>query len=273
MSNSYSLYNTETQEVIPLADTAITLGRSENCGLRINSRDASREHARLYISKGGLAIDDLQSTNGTYVNGVRITEPQHLAPGDSIKIAGEVFTVRMQDLSSQTRLTSIVSMTQIMPAISVKKKPSRLRNFLGLFSFSRNARTRQAVSYVPSFASTHSATINKYLDYFKKNNKGQSKIVLFFYKNDETVAVHCVAEEPTDNTWSIGRCQTSYLVVDDDSVSMHHASLSFTKGVWTLKDQRSTNGVMAYGLRKEAVKLFDEADLRLGDIKLYVRMI
>lgn len=272
MPNSYSLYNTKTEDVLPLSDKSVTMGRSEHCGLRLLDRDASREHARLFTSIGGLTITDLGSTNGTYVNGARITAARHLQPGDTIEIAGEAFTVRMESVDDATRMADVIDMTRIGQVIVVPPpRESFRRNFLGLFSFSRSAK---ASSSTPGSAFTveHRATIDKYLDYFGKAGKG-GKAVLFFHKNNKTLAVHCVAEGTNDNTWAIGRCETSYIMVDDESVSKRHANLSYRRGKWVLDDHKSTNGIMLHGVRRDSIKLIDEADIRMGDVKIYVRLI
>jgi pSer/pThr/pTyr-binding forkhead associated (FHA) protein len=50
----------------------------------------SGRHARLYLQGGYAVIDDLGSTNGTYVNTTRITEPNDLEIGDRIQIGGVI---------------------------------------------------------------------------------------------------------------------------------------------------------------------------------------
>ena len=59
--------------------------------------EISRSHARLSVDASGLcAIEDLGSTNGTYVNGLRISAPQTLSEGDTIELGGT--TVVVQEL-------------------------------------------------------------------------------------------------------------------------------------------------------------------------------
>ena len=51
---------------------ALTVGRAPECGLRLDESGISRTHARLLPTDGGLQIEDLGSTNGTFVNGKRV---------------------------------------------------------------------------------------------------------------------------------------------------------------------------------------------------------
>ena len=65
----------------------LLLGRSREGDGRIPDREISRTHARVYVdADGGLAIEDLGSTNGTFVGGVRITAPRPLSPGDTLRM-------------------------------------------------------------------------------------------------------------------------------------------------------------------------------------------
>ena len=68
-------------------DDELIVGRSQEGQGRLPDIEISRRHARLYLDPdGGLAIEDLGSTNGTFVGGVRITAPRLLSPGDALRM-------------------------------------------------------------------------------------------------------------------------------------------------------------------------------------------
>ncbi|MBW2527110.1 MAG: FHA domain-containing protein [Deltaproteobacteria bacterium] len=75
--------------VLPLSAGATLIGRSVACKVVIDDSDVSRRHARLTISAEGAVIEDLESANGVYVNGERISEPRRLANGDQVSIGHE----------------------------------------------------------------------------------------------------------------------------------------------------------------------------------------
>lgn len=81
---------TGQQFAIPAA--GLTVGRAPDCGLVINDSRVSRQHARLTVEAGRLMIYDLNSTNGTHVNG-QLVQQQPLNPGDVIKIGDAEFQV------------------------------------------------------------------------------------------------------------------------------------------------------------------------------------
>ena len=65
---------------------AVLLGRSNNATIDIMDDYASSRHARVYDHDGVWVIEDLKSTNGTYVNGQQIVAPTIISPEDNIRI-------------------------------------------------------------------------------------------------------------------------------------------------------------------------------------------
>lgn len=63
----------------------IVIGRSAECDLRLQHQSVSRRHARLFLTGGDWFLSDLRSTNGTLVNGKRISN-RRLKSGDLIRI-------------------------------------------------------------------------------------------------------------------------------------------------------------------------------------------
>jgi pSer/pThr/pTyr-binding forkhead associated (FHA) protein len=70
----------------------ITIGRAATCTIVMpDDSFVSQLHARVY-REGGLAmVEDLGSTNGTFVNGKRLTVPEQVAKGDRVQIGSTVF--------------------------------------------------------------------------------------------------------------------------------------------------------------------------------------
>ena len=75
-------------------DEELTVGRSPGCGVS-TSYDvySSTMHARLYRRGNQLWVEDLGSTNGTFVNSEQIAKPTKLARGDLLQVGGTVFEV------------------------------------------------------------------------------------------------------------------------------------------------------------------------------------
>jgi hypothetical protein len=77
-----------------LNNREITLGRAENSDLVIDDEYASTHHAKLVNLNDEWLLQDLNSTNGTYVQGNRVGTPIVLRPNTSVKIGKTVFELR-----------------------------------------------------------------------------------------------------------------------------------------------------------------------------------
>jgi hypothetical protein len=74
-----------------LSDGAV-LGRGDDVDLKLEDSFASGHHARLVPQGDVIVLEDMGSTNGTYLNGQPLTGPQPLHPGDKIRIGDSEFT-------------------------------------------------------------------------------------------------------------------------------------------------------------------------------------
>ncbi|MHC4842310.1 MAG: FHA domain-containing protein [Planctomycetota bacterium] len=78
----------------PLANGINVLGRRHDCDLRIPLMSVSRRHCRINLDNGNVKIRDLDSMNGTSVNGATIDETE-LKAGDNIKIGPLSFVLQI----------------------------------------------------------------------------------------------------------------------------------------------------------------------------------
>ncbi len=82
-------------ETYVLQHALCTIGRTPENAIVIDSPRISRHHAQLKPTSGSLAIEDLNSTNGTWINGKRLAAAQVLVHGDEIELADHV-TLRFE---------------------------------------------------------------------------------------------------------------------------------------------------------------------------------
>jgi DNA-binding winged helix-turn-helix (wHTH) protein len=80
------------------------LGRDRDCGVRIDSSAVSRRHARIVVAPEETTLEDLNSKNGTRVNGRPVEQAVVLRDGDRIQVGAVTLTYRMLD-SSRTTVT------------------------------------------------------------------------------------------------------------------------------------------------------------------------
>ena len=76
--------------VFPLESDQITIGRDSTNDVAINDAEVSRRHARLTFQGGKYVVEDMGSTNGTFVNGQRLSGPHVLKPGDVLAFGEQI---------------------------------------------------------------------------------------------------------------------------------------------------------------------------------------
>lgn len=71
----------------------LKIGRSADCQLILDDDYVSTRHARIYRSGDGYLVEDLGSTNGTYLNNERLSAPARFTPADTLRIGRTLLTV------------------------------------------------------------------------------------------------------------------------------------------------------------------------------------
>lgn len=78
--------------IYPLLDSEYTLGRAPDNSIAIADGSVSSRHARILRTPEGFTVEDLQSRNGTFVNGEQVTDKRLLADGDLIRLGKIIMT-------------------------------------------------------------------------------------------------------------------------------------------------------------------------------------
>lgn len=83
----------KSQRVV-LKKEQTVLGRQDTCQIRIPTAGISRKHCEIVVADGSITVNDLGSSNGTYLNQEKITS-HPAAPGDLLSIGGQVFLIQV----------------------------------------------------------------------------------------------------------------------------------------------------------------------------------
>lgn len=106
----------------PLSSNTITIGRAPDNNISINGSGISGKHAKIYLENGQVYIEDLNSTNGTFVNGTMISYTG-LKLNDSVTLGQTPLNLndtQIKNLFSSTGITTKVNKTSIE---SVSSRP------------------------------------------------------------------------------------------------------------------------------------------------------
>jgi hypothetical protein len=89
-------------QVLTIQDRPQIMGRGTGSNIVIADKTLSRKHAKVWATPDGLVVEDLGSTNGTFVNRQRISGPTRLRPGDILKLGDNVtFNVQPVQVSAE----------------------------------------------------------------------------------------------------------------------------------------------------------------------------
>ena len=86
----------DTGEEVPVDSLAVAVGRGGQNEVPLEGDEfASAQHARFEARRDGLWVEDIGSTNGTFVNGARVTTPRRLSKGDVVRVGQTDFRVEV----------------------------------------------------------------------------------------------------------------------------------------------------------------------------------
>ncbi len=88
------------QQPVPLNRERTIIGRMDDCHIRIPIAGVSRKHCEIVVEDGSIVINDLGSSNGTYVNQERV-ESIPVSAGDLLSVGGLVFVVTLNGEPSE----------------------------------------------------------------------------------------------------------------------------------------------------------------------------
>jgi pSer/pThr/pTyr-binding forkhead associated (FHA) protein len=76
----------EEGDIYTIDSSSLSIGRGNGNDLALDDQYASAHHARFEPRRDGVYVQDVGSTNGTFVNGIRVTRDRRLAPGDIVRV-------------------------------------------------------------------------------------------------------------------------------------------------------------------------------------------
>lgn len=130
IASEWTLQN-DSGRVFPVKGQ-MNVGREAHCDIHIDNQKISRRHALLKILPSGLFVEDLASSNGTFVNDKRILQETRLSSGDKLRFGDQIFSVvRNVDPDATSIIDS--DLTQIIdPDITrvVPVSPSKREEFI-----------------------------------------------------------------------------------------------------------------------------------------------
>lgn len=258
-SRLFLLRAVDGEQQLPV-DRELLMGRNPASDVVLDQGGASREHARLTPDADGVWVEDCGSTNGTFVNGVRIEKACLLKEGDQLKAGESSFTlvVNAPVAEHDPDATLLYDASQVSDATMLADSGA----------------TNEPVAKEPSPAAAEEPD-SKAPPSWVLNNQQSVDGTAFFSRDslpesirnsrDHSVPQQAVGE-PTlignsdpvmglrfqligedKNQWEIGRSPNSDVMLNHESVSGAHAQIINDAGRWKVVDLMSANGTYTNG--------------------------
>jgi pSer/pThr/pTyr-binding forkhead associated (FHA) protein len=93
MSHISVLYPEEDRQTTQIPEMGLLVGRSSSCDLRLTDEFVSAKHCRIFSENGTFFLEDLSSTNGSFIDGMEVEKKSTLTTGQSIQIGITVMKI------------------------------------------------------------------------------------------------------------------------------------------------------------------------------------
>ena len=251
----------------PLAGTQV-IGRGDDCDIRLASDKVSRQHARVTLTDDGAMIEDLGSSNGTRLNGMRLTASAALMNGDTVSI--DRFTLRVHLAAAPADDATVLAADDSDATVLAD----------GDAGAAAGAPPRTPAAGPPpggaplpgswvesgTGESTEFFDAGEAADAVSLARHGDLPHLLLLGADGSVTDVFELeaGDDGGEQTWELGRQNDCDLVIDDATVSTRHAQLIHRGGRWRLVNLVSSNGILVNGEKRLSVYLASGDTVQLG---------
>jgi len=258
------LIKVSNQREIPIKQDMV-LGRQAECDLQLTEGHASRKHAKFSFAEDAVWLEDLNSANGTFVNGAKITGKVKLASGDRLRFDVEEFDFRVPSAApavddGKTQYREPASAVVDAASSGMYKRPGAwadpdaMGDGANKTKFIDPAQLKQMINNAPAAAAVNTAAIDGPHLHVVSGSRAGLNIKL-------TVGESGVRE------WTIGSQADREVQFQDSGVSALHAKVVNEGERWKVLDQMSANGTYVNGKRSNVSYLTAGDRVRFGPVE------
>jgi pSer/pThr/pTyr-binding forkhead associated (FHA) protein len=231
------------------------LGRVAPADIVIPDAKVSRRHAKFSIDEGVIQVEDLGSSNGTRVNGVKIDQATALSHGDAISIEHLVFTVVIDGADLPDEDATVIGHADDATVIGMQL--ADLKNVPGSWVEADSADSTQFIT--PAAAPESAAVVPR--------QSSEAHLIVLDEQGGIAEALG-LDTESNEQTWEIGRAEQCDIQLGESTVSARHAQLVLEQGKWRVVNLVSSNGILVNGEKRLSAYLADGDVIGLGRAKL-----
>ena len=241
----------------------MVLGRTAETDLQLTEGHASRRHARLFIAEDAVWVEDLNSANGTFVNGAKITGKVKLSSGDRLRFDVEEFDFVVPGAAApvdegKTQFRDPASGVVDAESSGVYNRPGAwadpdaMGDGASKTKFIDPGQLKQMINKTP--APTVTSTIDgPHLQVVSGNRAGLN--------------IKLTVGESGVREWTVGSQAEREVQFQDSGVSALHAKIVNEGERWKVLDQMSANGTFVNGKRSNVSYLAPGDRVRFGPVE------
>ena len=248
------------------------LGRQAECDVLLTEGHTSRRHARLVHAEDGYWLEDLGSSNGTFINGKRITGRVKVASGDRLRFDVEEYDFRvpaqaapaMAPDESKTVYRAPESAAVVAESSGMYKRPGAWADpdamgdsGIHKTKFIDPAQMKQMASSTAPAAAAPSAVDGPHLQVVSGSRTGLN--------------IQLAVGDSGNAEWTIGSQTDREVQFMDSGVSALHAKIVNEGERWKVVDQMSANGTFVNGKRANVSYLGSGDRVRFGPVECVFR--
>lgn len=255
-----------------LIDRELIAGRDPACSIVLDKGQASRQHARFSPADDGVLVEDLNSTNGTFVNDQRISEPTLLKEGDEVSIGPARFTVKQHVTAAPLDPDATMLFTPAQPQ-SAATKPAATPTTTPEPAADSKAPPSWVLNNQQSVDGTKFISKDVMQSVMAQTNAEAGKLQqqvtepTLMGTGDPIAGMRFQLLGEDKNQWEIGRSPKSDIMINHESVSSSHAQIVRDGKRWKLVDLMSANGSFVNGKKCLTGYLSSGDSLRLGSVE------
>jgi len=245
------------------------IGREVECAISIDSPHVSRYHAKIIVGATGTTIEDLNSSNGTYVNGKRIKEPTYISVGDEIRFDSLSFRLTSKEAGTSDA-TVILSQESTASASSTGPAETLKTSALQTPADSATA-DEQDADYTRMLSNdqiNNIAEINKKAHKLSDSGSGPRFVATTAPIRGKIFELE--ADNP-DNLWRFGRSRDCEIFVSAPSISRKHGTIRKENGRFHFASEQGKT-LRVNGVEKQDAMLKHNDQIQIGPIEFIFRL-
>ncbi|MBN1207567.1 MAG: FHA domain-containing protein [Myxococcaceae bacterium] len=251
--------------VVPFVREEITIGRQEGNTIRLTERNVSRRHARLLRQNGHVVVEDLGSSNGTRINGERISGQSAVKDGDLIQIGDYDLALQSDAAAATARMRPAPAAQEASDSEASASEPETetetpvQEDEAGANGAANGEQRRHSTAIIRM---EHvEGTRSRKVEELEAEEAPRLVVVSSEFKGQEYA---CIRTE-----MRIGRTEDNDIVIDHRSLSRTHAKIvREDNGEWRIIDMQSANGMTVNGESYAQASLNHGDMVELGHVKL-----